>query len=44
MDVEELTLVEVQALCQQDEHFRLAFEAWWKEFKERHNVIAQIRH
>lgn len=43
MDIEELTLVEVQALCQQDEHFRLAFEAWWKEFKERNNVLS-VRH
>lgn len=40
MDISELTLVEVQALCAKDEHFRHAFEAWWNDFKRRHNVLA----
>lgn len=44
MEITEMTLVEVQELCAKDEQFRLAFEAWWREFKEQHNVIAQIRH
>lgn len=44
MDINELTLVEVQALCAKDEHFRLAFEAWWAAFKERNNVIATLHH
>lgn len=44
MQIEELTLVEVQELCAKDEQFRRAFEAWWNDFKERNNVIAHIRH
>lgn len=44
MDISELTLVEVQALCAKDKHFRRAFEAWWNDFKRRHNVITQIHH
>ena len=43
MDISELTLVEVQALCAKDEQFRLAFEAWWNDFKERNNVLS-LRH
>lgn len=40
MDISELTLVEVQALCAKDEHFRREFEKWWAAFKRRHNVLA----
>lgn len=43
MDINELTLVEVQELCAKDEQFRRAFEAWWTAFKERNNVLS-LRH
>lgn len=39
MQIEELTLVEVQELCAKDEQFRLAFEAWWNDFKRRYNIV-----
>ena len=43
MDIAELTLVEVQKLCAEDEQFRLAFEAWWDNFKKEFN-IAPLHH
>lgn len=39
MDISEMTLVQVQALCAKDEQFRLAFEAWWNDFKRRYNIV-----
>lgn len=43
MDISEMTLVQIQKLCAEDEQFRLAFEAWWNDFKRRHN-IATLHH
>lgn len=43
MQIEELTLVEVQELCAKDKQFRLAFEAWWNDFKRRYR-IAPLHH
>ena len=43
MEIIEMTLVEVQELCQQDQHFRREFEKWWAAFKERNNVHS-LRH
>lgn len=43
MDVYEMTLVQVQELCAKDKQFRLAFEAWWNDFKRRYNIV-QFHH
>lgn len=43
MEIIEMTLVQIQKLCAEDEQFRRAFEAWWAAFKERNNVLS-LRH
>ena len=43
MDINEMTLIEVQELCAKDEQFRHEFEKWWAAFKERNNVLS-LRH
>ena len=40
MEIIEMTLVEVQKLCAENEQFRREFEKWWNDFKRRHNVLA----